>query len=207
MTKRILFASFWVLFFGIFILLIIPGHRYLIDGFPEHLGKKTLFDKSIFTIHIISGIIVYITGVIQFTPSLRNKNISLHRKIGIIYIVASLFCIIALYAMLRTTLCPGCQASQYAATTFWLLFIVLAYYFIRQRKIQLHQRMMISSFICAAYFVTVRVIDRLAMGLFRTLFETDHAQFFASDISAWAVPLVIFHLYWIMSSTRKPSPV
>jgi len=172
----------------------------LTDGIPDYLGKKTLFGKSIFAIHIFSGIIVYVTGVIQFTPSIRNRNISMHRKTGKLYIAASLVCISALYAMLPEGLCTSCRPSQYAVTTLWLVCVLLAYYFIRQGKIKVHQQMMISSFICAAYFVTVRIVDRFAMGFFRALFSAECTQLLLSDISAWAVSRVLVYrtqIKWI----------
>jgi uncharacterized membrane protein YozB (DUF420 family) len=176
---------------------------YLIDGIPAYMEKDSTFKKIIFGLHIFSGIIVYCTAVLQFTPAIRNKYILFHRRTGKLNIVASLVCITALYFMIPQGLCTPCQPSHYMVTSLWLLFVLLAYYFIRKRKIVQHQRMMIRSFICAAYFVTVRVIDQFAMGLFNTVFKDEDRALLASDIFVWLVPLILFEFYWRFISSKN----
>jgi uncharacterized membrane protein YozB (DUF420 family) len=92
--------------------------------------------------------------------------------------------------------------SQYIATTLWLIFIFFALYFVRKRKIILHRRLMISGFICAAYFVTVRVIDRFGMQIFKSFFYDEKTALLISDIFVWAVPLAACWLYWLMSDKK-----
>ncbi|MEP7266727.1 MAG: DUF2306 domain-containing protein [Saprospiraceae bacterium] len=204
MIKKISTNVFWLLFFGFFIYKILPKYEYLIDGIPSFMEKDTLFKKIIFCLHIFSGILVYCTAVLQFTPSIRNKYILFHRRSGKLYIVASLVCITALYFMIPQGLCTPCRPSHYIVTSLWLLFVFLAYYFIRQRKIVQHQHMMIRSFICAAYFVTVRVIDQFGMGPFNAAFKDESRALLASDIFVWLVPLIAFEFYWrfILSKNR-----
>ena len=67
----------------------------------------------------------------------------------------------------------------------------------------LHQRMMISSFICAAYFVTVRVIDAYAMGVFYYLFPNKSTAYLASDVFVWLVPLLLFSMYWLIKDKKQ----
>lgn len=203
MLKKISIAAFWIAFFGFFLYKLLPKYKYLTNSTEEHWGSNTTIDNSIFALHIFAGIIVYCTAVLQFTPAIRNKYISFHRKTGKLYIVASLLCITTLYIMLPRTSCLACQPSQFIVTSLWLLFILLAYYFIKQRKIVLHQRMMISSFICAAYFVTVRVIDAYAMNIFYSLFPKESTAFLASDIFVWLVPLLLFNLYWLIKDKKQ----
>ncbi|MBK8520385.1 MAG: DUF2306 domain-containing protein [Chitinophagaceae bacterium] len=129
---------------------LIPKYKYLSDDTLKHWGSNTTFDNSIFALHIFAGIFVYCTALLQFTPSIRNKFISFHRKTGKLYILSSLLCITTLYVMIPRTWCIACRPSQLIVTSLWLLFVALAFYFVKQRKILLHKRMMISSFICAA---------------------------------------------------------
>lgn len=203
MLKKISIAVFWLAFFGFFLYKLIPKYRYLTDDTLEHWGNNTTFDNSIFALHIFAGIIVYCTAILQFTPSVRNKYISFHRKTGKLYILASLICITTLYIMIPRTWCIGCMPSQLTVTSLWLLFITLAFYFVKQRRIILHQRMMISSFICAAYFVTVRIIDGFAMDIFYYLFTNKSTALLASDLFVWLVPLLLFHLYWFISDKKQ----
>ena len=63
--------------------------------------------------------------------------------------------------------------------------------------------MMISSFICAAYFVTIRVIDAFAMGVFNSVFPNESTAFLASDIFVWLVPLLLFWMYWLIRDRKE----
>lgn len=203
MLKKISIAVFWFAFFGFFLYKLIPKYKYLIDDSLKHWGSNTAFDNSIFALHIFAGVIVYCAGILQFTPAIRNKYISFHRKTGKLYILSSLLCITTLYVMIPRTWCIACRPSQLIVTSLWLLFVVLAYYFIKQRKIVLHQRMMISGFICAAYFVTIRVVDAFAMDGFNFVFPNDSTAFLASDIFVWLVPLLLFNIYWLIKDKKK----
>lgn len=62
--------------------------------------------------------------------------------------------------------------------------------------------MMISSFICAAYFVTVRVIDSYAMGVFNAIFPDESVALFTSDVFVWLVPLLFFSMYWLIKDKK-----
>jgi uncharacterized membrane protein YozB (DUF420 family) len=107
--------------------------------------------------------------------------------------------------MIPDGMCAACHPSHYIVTSLWLLFIVLAWYFIRQRKIVQHQRMMIRSFVCAAYFVTIRVIDKFAMGVFNYLFPDESTAMLVSDIFVWFMPLLFFEIYWRIKDSRVRS--
>ncbi len=203
MLKKISIILFWLAFFGFFLYKLIPKYKYLTNDSLKHWGSNTTIDNSIFALHIFAGIIGYCTAILQFTPSIRNNYISFHRKTGKLYIISSLLCITTLYVMIPRTGCTACRPSQLIVTSLWLLFISLAFYFIKQRKIVLHQRMMISSFICAAYFVTIRVIDAYAMNIFYSLFPNESTAFLASDIFVWLVPLLLFNLYWLIKDKKQ----
>lgn len=182
---------------------LIPKYKYFSDGTLKHWGSNTTFDNSIFALHIFAGIVVYCTAILQFTPAIRNQYIAFHRATGKLYILSSLLCITTLYIMVPKTWCIACRPSQLTVTSLWLLFITLAFYFVKQRKIVFHQRMMISSFICAAYFVTVRVIDDFGMIIFNAVFPNESAALLASDLFVWLVPLILFHLYWVIKDKMQ----
>ncbi|MEP7255914.1 MAG: DUF2306 domain-containing protein [Ferruginibacter sp.] len=203
MLKNSIRIIFWVLFFGFFLYKLIPKFSYITEGIPDYIGKKLLIDRFWFVLHITTGIIVYITGLFQFIPYIRNKNLLRHRKLGKLFIISSLLCILALYFVIPGNLCDSCRPSQYFVTSLWLLFVLLAFYFIKQRKIALHQRFMTSGFICAAYFVTVRLIDMFAMDFFFKITKNESDAFLFSDIAAWLVPLSAFWSYWFVIDRSK----
>lgn len=180
-----------------------PKFRYFNDGIPDYMGKTAFIDRMWFILHIFSGIIVYITCLFQFQPSFRNRHLSLHRKLGKLFIISSLLCILSLYFVIAKNLCISCRASQYMNTTLWLIFISLVFYYIRKRNVVLHQRFMVSSFICAAYFVTVRLIDSFAMGFFNNITKNESDAFLYSDIATWLVPLTIVWSFWWITDIKK----
>lgn len=191
-------ALFWLLFFGFFLYKIVPKYQLLVQGLPPFYPYKTFTDKIIFSLHIFSGIMVYATGILQFTSAIRNRFISFHRKVGKLYIAFSLVCITTLYFMLPVGFCTSCRISQYIVTNLWLASIFIAYYFIRKGNVLLHQMFMISSFICAAYFVTIRVVDAFAMPFFKSITVNEDQAFLISDISVWFLPLLILWSYYLI---------
>ncbi|QBZ97565.1 DUF2306 domain-containing protein [Flavobacterium sangjuense] len=206
MTNKITFIIFWTLFIGSFLVFFFPTLSYISNGFPEFMSLNTTVKKAFFITHILSGIIVYITAFFQFAPFIRNKNIRLHRKLGKIHITVALICIISLYYIIYLGKNVGLPfwPSQYAATTLWLIFILLGVYFARQKRIVWHRRFMISGFICAAYFVTVRIIDRFFMGIFKSIFKDEVTSLLISDVFVWAFPLIICWCYWLLLLQRNP---
>ena len=197
MAKKIIAAVFWLSFFGLFTWMAFPKLSYISDGIPAGMGKNSLSEKIVFAIHIFFGLIVYVTAVLQFTPAIRSRYIQFHRNIGKLFIAASLICITSLYLMIPDGLCAACRPSHYFVTSLWLIFIVTAFYLIKQKRIEWHRRFMISSFICAAYFVSVRLVDRFAMSFFRSVTKTEDQALLVSDISVWLVPLLGFWSYWL----------
>lgn len=203
MIRKILILLFWLTFFGYFLYRYIPNIPEYTTGFPPYAGKTWLSNRLWFALHITSGLFVYAIGIVQFTSAIRNRYIKLHRLLGKVYIICSLISIITLAFMIPNGLCPPCRISQTIVTSFWFLFVVLAYYFIRQRKIEWHRRMMISGFICAAYFVTVRVVDKFAMPFFNSITKTEDQALLVSDIAVWLLPLISFWSYWLMKDKRQ----
>ena len=203
MVTKIIRILFWLTFFAWFAYFLAPKFKYLYEGIPEYMGKTSFMDRMWFIVHIFSGTIVYVTGVFQFLPSFRNKHLATHRKMGKLFIITSLSCILSLYFVIPGNLCSSCRPSQYVDTTLWLIFVSLAFYFIKKRNIIIHQRFMVSSFICASYFVTVRLIDRFGMGLFNRIAKNEDDAFLYSDIAAWLVPLAIVWSFWGITDISK----
>lgn len=195
----------WLLFFGIFLFFIIPKAAFFSEGFPSYIGFESNFQRAAFVAHILAGIIVYITGIIQFTPAIRNRYISFHRKIGKLYILASMVCVLGLYILLPvfSTEFVWMKVSHYGNGTLWILFVILAYVFIRRKNVTFHRRCMISSFICATYFVVIRIVDQIAMPFFRSITSNEAGAMAVSDFSVWVIPLTFVWLYWFITDRRK----
>lgn len=203
--RKYFWALFWILFFGFFLYKMVPKYEYLVQGLPPYYPYKTNGQKMILGLHVLSGIIVYAAGILQFTTYIRDRYIRFHRRVGKIYILFSLLCIATLYYMLPYGLCSICRISQYIVTNLWLVFIALAFYFIRRRNVSMHMMFMISSFICGAYFVMIRVVDTFLMSIFNAVSSNEDQALLLSDISVWFIPLLIFWTYWIVTGLKKPA--
>lgn len=167
------------------------------EGWPEYMGNSWLNKRLWFLIHGTIGTLVYIIAFLQFTPAIRNRNFNRHRILGKLYILFSLIMITTLYIMVPGGMCKPCIPSQLINTSLWLISVLLAWYFVRKGKIDWHRRFMISSFICASYFVIIRVVDRLAMGFFRFVSSSENEALLLSDLAVWLLPLFCCWVYWL----------
>ncbi len=198
------YLTFWILFLLIFLLFIFPSTAYLTDGIPESMNRTTFMEKFWFLSHILSGILIYLIAPFQFSTRMRSKYLVAHRITGRVFILLSLYCILSLFiSIIPGSLCDSCRISQYLVTTLWFIFLSGAFVSIVQRKIILHQRLMISGFICAAYFVVVRLIDQTSMSFFNYISTDESQAYLISDIATWSVPLMLIWMYWFSQNSKR----
>ncbi|MGF1554985.1 DUF2306 domain-containing protein [Paucihalobacter sp.] len=182
-----LYHSIWLIFFLLVLIFLIPTLGYFKSGIPEYLNRTTFLSRFWFVAHIISGLLVFALAPFQFSAAYKKRNYTQHRKLGKLYIFLSLLCILTLLvSILPKSLCESCKISQYMVTSLWLGFIIAAYVSIISKRIILHKRLMISAFICASYFVTVRIIALTSMGFFNYLTKNESQAYFISDLAVWA---------------------
>lgn len=195
----------WVLFLALFLYFIIPKAAFFSDGLPPYFRFQNNFQRAAFVLHIFAGATVYVTGIIQFTPSIRNRYLSFHRKVGKLYILASVVCVLGLFVILPIFMADifWMKVSHYGNGSLWLLFVILAYVFVRKRNIKMHRRCMISSFICASYFVVIRLVDQFGMPFFRAVTSDEDGAMAVSDFSVWVLPLSFIWVYWIIADKNK----
>lgn len=106
--------------------------------------------------HMIAGFVVMIIGPFQFSMRLRQRNPSLHRLLGKIYIggVGIAACMGPMLAWHYPAFFP------YTVTTngiIWLVTTGAAYYTARNRRFEQHRRWMTRSYAMVATFILPRV--------------------------------------------------
>lgn len=155
----------WILF-ATFALLIglYPMIYFLIDRKFGLLGSKsvallsnTCWNIGFYT-HIIFGGIALFTGWIQFSPKMRNRRMTLHRKLGKVYVVAVLLSALA-------GICIGffatggwiSSAGFICLGIIWFYTTLKAYLHIKQGEIAAHQKMMVYSYAACFAAVTLRI--------------------------------------------------
>jgi uncharacterized membrane protein len=129
--------------------------------------------------HGLAGACALILGPMQFSDRLRQRYTKLHRVVGRIYVVGALI-VAPLGAYIQYfeermgearsfSIAAGVDAILLMATT------AIAFYFIRQGKVQQHRQWMTRSFAVALVFIEVRVIagvtgwERLGSGAVETI--------------------------------------
>ena len=108
--------------------------------------------------HIALGGIALLTGWSQFNSRLRTKRLTLHRRLGKIYVIASFISGgAALYIAPNAT---GGLISSFGFTALgilWIYFTFHAFFAIRDKRVEAHQRLMIYSYACCFAAVTLRI--------------------------------------------------
>ncbi len=159
--KRVL----WYVFAGLSIAIgLYPIGYFFIDSDAGLLSTKdalllsSVFWNIGFYVHISMGGLALLVGWIQFSVQFRNKNLSLHRSIGKVYIFSVFLAAIA-------GACIGFFATggPIAATGFvslgviWFVTTISAYQSARTGHIRHHQKMMIYSYAACFAAVTLRL--------------------------------------------------
>lgn len=151
--------------------------------------------KWVLISHIFGGAMALLTGPFALWENFRNRFLQLHRLLGKIYIGAILLSALSALHLTFTTARQINIQYVFALQMLifpWLASTSIAYWAVRQRKIQLHQEWMTRSYICTVAFVGQVLILRLpfvaASGSFAEISPT---IFWFS----WSIPLFIFQLY------------
>jgi uncharacterized membrane protein len=121
-----------------------------------------------FFIHVFSAVFVLLAGYTQFSGAIRRKYPKVHRRLGWLYAIVTIFLagpsgfIIGIYA-------NGGLSSQIAfclLAVLWIVFTVLAVLRIIKKRVASHRIWMIRSFALALSAVTLRAWKYSLVALF-----------------------------------------
>ena len=121
-----------------------------------------------FFIHVFSAIFVLLAGYSQFSNSFRIRYPKMHRRLGWLYAIVTLFLagpsgfIIGIYA-------NGGLSSQIAfclLAFLWMLFTAIALIQIIKKQVSSHKAWMIRSFALALSAITLRAWKYILVALF-----------------------------------------
>lgn len=108
--------------------------------------------------HIVPGGIALGIGWLQFSSSLRKKNIKLHRNLGKLYLIMVLISgLCALYIGLYATGGNIAQIGFISLGFIWLYTSYKAYAAIKNKNILAHQKFMVFSYAACFSAVTLRI--------------------------------------------------
>jgi hypothetical protein len=109
--------------------------------------------------HLTGGILALIIGPFQFWENFRNKYLKVHRLMGITYVLAILIASLCSTYLAWTSAVAihwtWAIALQGLALA-WVITVLMAFRFIKLKRIKMHQEWMIRSYVVTFAFITFR---------------------------------------------------
>lgn len=143
--------------------------------------------------HILLGGVALMIGWVQFSEKIRSRNLSLHRNLGKLYVIAAVISgICGFYIAFNATGGLITTLGFMSLAIVWIFTTLKAYFAIRNGDIQLHQGMMIYSYAACFAAVTLRIWLPLLTAIIGDFTV-------AYRIVAWLcwVPNMVFAYFWV----------
>ncbi len=166
---------------------------------PSYDGRHLL--------HIAAGTVFLTMAPFQFIGAVRRRYPTYHRMAGRMLVAAALLAIASTFAINLTPLGTAALPSQTTLLLVWLGSLLAAIWCIRHGDVVWHQRHMARALVAGAYFLLIRLFDRL-IGADRALaFEAEPAVRFAnSDWLGWLVPMILVEIFMVMTTGGRGRP-
>jgi uncharacterized membrane protein YozB (DUF420 family) len=108
--------------------------------------------------HAFFASIALVMGAFQFSNRLRARYLSLHRKLGYVYVTSVVVGAPLSIPLAAKTGTPSLIAAATAQTTGWVVCTLIALYCIRNGNIKEHRRWMLRGYPFAVIFTVSRMI-------------------------------------------------
>lgn len=127
-------------------------------GFKSTSLLANPFWNSAFYIHIFLGGLALLIGWAQFGAKFRNKNRGLHKQIGKVYVLSVLLSSVAgIYIAFSATGGFLAALGFICLGVIWFATTLMAFISIKNRQVQIHQKLMIYSYAACFAAVTLRI--------------------------------------------------
>ncbi len=152
-------------------------------------------------LHMNGGALALLAGPWQFWTGLRQRNLTIHRWTGRLYLLGVGVAIVGAVGLsMTTTFQWGVVNGIRALAIAWFVTTAMAYYTIRKRLIPLHKEWMIRSYIVTFAFVSFRFLqDYTPLSRVRPEGDRDTTIAWA----CWVVPLAIAEMYFQWKRTKR----
>ena len=145
----LLVAALWVFF---------SNEVALLFDYPLYHSYRDLMisDRLLLIPHALFGLIAFVTGPLQFSSRLRQRNLRLHRILGRVYVVSVYFAVpFALAIAWHRGEFPG-TATQAGA---WLVTTTVAWITAMNGHVGLHRQWVARSYAVTFTFVSLRLLS------------------------------------------------
>ena len=154
-----------IMLFGIYIIVGIVTIYFLATrAFPYlsfQYAQNAYGDFGVFIFaHVVFGITATLIGPFQFVSVIRNRNVKVHRMLGRIYLICTLLAALVSWYIILSKKEIGItyQAGLFSLGFVWIASGTMAYFSIKNKKVELHKEWMIRSYVITLAFVTFRLI-------------------------------------------------
>lgn len=165
-----------------------PLH-YLVDPTPESFGRYWP-NRPWLVAHIVGGVAALVLGPFQLSTRLRARYPAIHRAMGRAYLVGVLIAGATAFYLAPFAPQASFGVALAALGAAWWITAGIALAAIRRRRIAVHRRWMIRSYIVTFAFVTFRLFGTLPLW---APFGV-HGEAVAAWL-AWMLPMLAFELY------------
>lgn len=160
-SNKLLFIlmAFFAIVIGLYpsIYLIFDQTGGFLNSKSAELLASDIWNTAFYT-HIIFGGVALLAGWSQFSKKLRNKNISVHRLLGKLYLLCVLLSGFAGIYMGYYANGGWISASGFMGLGIvWVSTAIMAYLAVRKGDIDNHKKMMIYSYAACFAAVTLRI--------------------------------------------------
>ncbi len=149
--KRALWCLLGIMALSVFIFVDLP----LLNPTSKY-GAFLASKWRILLPHILCGITALLVGPLQFSSRLRQRNLSLHRVLGKIYVGAVLLGALLGYALVYGLSSPF-EAAVDVLASLWIITTLAAFITARNHHIAQHRQWMIRSYSVTFFFVADRI--------------------------------------------------
>lgn len=120
----------------------------------KNYGTKSLF---IFA-HVIFGISATLIGPFQFVSAIRKRNVLVHRTMGKIYLLCTMFGSLVSWVVISQEVDLGYKSGLILLGFAWISCGIMAYLSIRRGCVEIHRQWMVRSYVVTLAFVTFRLV-------------------------------------------------
>src|SRR5262245_41744337 len=199
---RIWRVTFWSIVVGLSLYFVV-ANGVLRNAVPYFAGEEGFIGRHgahgvWLLLHIVAGTMALLIGPLQFSATLRRRNIAVHRWSGRVYLASVGISVIA---AIRILVLPhssfGFRIGIAGLALAWIATTGVAYAAVRARQIPLHKEWMIRSYVVTSGFVFFRL---LLTPLFALEIASRDEIVSAVSWMCWALPLLVTE---VVLSARK----
>jgi len=159
--------------------------------------------RSWLLLHVSGGTIALLCGPWQFWTGFRKRYLNLHRLMGKLFLLGVVLGSIGAFRMaVGTAFGWAFGVSLFVLATAWLTTAAMAYYAIRNRRVEVHKVWMLRAYIITFAFVIFRILADYSP---LTRVQPVGDRIVTIAWVCWTVPLLVTEV--IMQLRRMRTPI